>query len=110
MKNLMILIRSGPENTVKLEEALRLAATMLGFDQAPIIIFLDEGVKCLHTNAIQDNMLLDYLQAISDLAQLFMLLPTKHLKSDLNKELEVGSIDLDELMVIINNYSTIVSF
>lgn len=106
----MILVRSGPERIVKLEEALRLAATMLGFDQAPTIIFLDKGVKCLHTNAIQDHTLQDYLQAISDLAQIFMLLPTKHLKSELNKKLKIDSIDLDELMDIINNYSTVVSF
>ena len=106
----MILVRSGPENTVKLEESLRLAATMLGFDQSPTIIFLDEGIKCLQTNAIQDHSLQDYLQAISDLAQLFMLQSTKHLKPDLNKKLEIDSIELDELMVIIKNYSTVVSF
>jgi sulfur relay (sulfurtransferase) DsrF/TusC family protein len=106
----MILVRSGPENTVKLEEALRLAATMLGFDQSPTIVFIDDGIKCLQTNAIKNSSLQDYLQAISDLAKLFMLQPTKHLKSDLNNKLEVDSIELDELMVIIKNYSTVVSF
>ena len=69
MDGLMILVRSGPGETGRVEEALRLAAAMLGFDELPAIVFIDDGVRCLRPQAFSDPTIQDYLQAAADLAE-----------------------------------------
>ena len=41
MDALMIVIKSGPAAVIRVDEGLRLTAAMLGYDQLPVIVFVD---------------------------------------------------------------------
>ena len=68
MEKLLIIIKSGPEEIKQIEEAFRLAAAMIGFDEPAMILFIDEGMRCLQSGAFENSLLEDYLRAFSDLA------------------------------------------
>ncbi len=82
--NLMIIIKSSPEERKKIREALRLCAAMIGMDESPYVVFRSQGVECLKKGVIEDAEIAEYLQTVSDLAGVYYL-----------KELNVGSISLD---------------
>ena len=110
MKGLMILVRSGPEETGRIEEALRLAAAMLGFDEPLTIVFLDEGIRCLHPGAFSDPTLRDYLQASADLAGVHALTSGKEAEGGLDPTLGAALIDLDSLVNMMEEFSAVASF
>ncbi len=110
MDGLMILVRSGPEETGRIEEALRLAAAMLGFDEPLTIAFIDDGVRCLHPQAFSDPGLRDYLQAAADLAGVYAVSSTKESREDLDPSLGVNQIGMDELVAMMKDYSAVASF
>ena len=106
----MIVVRSGPENTSRVEEALRLSAAMLGFDRPITIVFLDDGIRCLYSKALRDKTLQDYLQAVSDLAGLFALVPSKKSETGFDPALEIDLLDINELVTMMKNYSSVATF
>ena len=110
MDGLMILVRSGPEETGRVEEALRLAAAMLGFDELPAIVFIDDGIRCLHSQAFNDPALQDYLQAAADLAEVHAVSSAKESEGDLNPALEVNLIGTDDLVTMMKDYVAVASF
>ena len=101
MDALMIVIRSGPEAAARVEEGLRLAAAMLGYDLLPVMVFVDEGVECLRSGAFQDPTMDDYLEAASDLAGIYALSESLEARGirggDTAENIEVTPIDLEGL-------------
>jgi sulfur relay (sulfurtransferase) DsrF/TusC family protein len=101
MDAVMIVIKSGPGVAPRVEEGLRLSAAMLGYDQMPVMVFLDDGVECLRAGAFEDSTLVDYLQASSDLAGIYALSESMEargiLPGDLDEKIEVTALDLDGL-------------
>lgn len=101
MKNVMIIIKTGPEDSSRVEEGLRLSAAMLGYDQLPKIVFIDDGVECLRKGVFKDPALVDYLEASSDLAGIYVLSDPMEVNNirpeDLHERIEMESIDLDDL-------------
>ena len=87
VENLMIIIKSGPEAESRVVEGLRLSAAMVGMDKLPVIVFLDEGVECLRPGSFSNPSILDFLQAVADLADVYVL----------SKSLEQRRLDTDEL-------------
>ena len=106
----MILVRSAPEETGRIEEALRLAAAMLGFDELITLVFIDDGVRCLHPQAFSDPILHDYLQAAADLAGVHAVSSTKESGGALDPTLGVNLIDMDELMTMMKDNAAVASF
>lgn len=106
----MILVRSGPEETGRVEEALRLAAAMLGFDEPLSVVFIDDGVRCLHPQAFSEPALQDYLQAAADLAGIHAVSSPKESKEDLDPALGVNPIGMDELVAMMDEYAAVASF
>lgn len=110
MDGLLILVRSGPEETGRVEEALRLAAAMLGFDEPLTIVFIDDGVRCLHPQAFSDPALQDYLQAAADLAGVHAVKSAKESEGDLDPALGVNPIGMDELVAMMKDNAAVASF
>ncbi len=110
MDGLMILVRSGPEETGRVEIALRLAAAMIGFDEPLTIAFIDDGVRCLHPQAFNDPSLHDYLQAAADLAGVYAVSSAKGSGGDLDSALGVNLIGMDELVAMMEDYAAVASF
>jgi sulfur relay (sulfurtransferase) DsrF/TusC family protein len=110
MDGLMILVRSGPEEPGRVEEALRIAAAMLGFDEPITIVFIDDGVRCLHSQAFSDPVLQDYLQAAADLAGVHAVSSTKESRGDFDSALGVNLIGMDELVAMMDDYAAVASF
>ena len=110
MDGLMILVRSGPEETERVEEALRLAAAMLGFDELITIVFIDDGVQCLRRQAFSDPSLQDYLQAAADLAGVHAVSSAKKSEVDLDPALGVNLIGMDELVTMMKDNAAVASF
>jgi sulfur relay (sulfurtransferase) DsrF/TusC family protein len=110
MDGLMILVRSGPEETGRVEEALRLAAAMLGFDELPAIVFIDDGIRCLHPQAFSDTTIQDYLQAAADLAGIHAVGSWKESGGDIDSTLGVNLIGMDDLVTMMKDYAAVASF
>jgi len=110
MDGLMILVRSGPEETGRVEEALRLTAAMLGFDELPAIVFIDDGVRCLHPQAFSDPALQDYLQAIADLAGVHAVSSAKESGGDIDPTLGVNLICMGGLVTMMEKFVAVASF
>ena len=77
--NLMIIIKSSPEERKKIREALRLCAEMIGMYEYPYVVFRSQSVECLKKGVIEDAEIAEYLQTVSDLVGVYYL-----------KELNVG--------------------
>ena len=94
-------IKTGPEDSSRVEEGLRLSAAMLGYDQLPKIVFIDDGVECLRKGVFKDPTLVDYLEASSDLAGIYVQSDPMKVNNirpeDLHERIEMESIDLDDL-------------
>ena len=110
MDGLRVLGRSGPEETGRVEEALRLAAAMLGFDELPAIVFIDDGIRCLHPQPFSDTTIQDYLQAAADLAGIHAVGSGKESGGDLDPALGVNLIGIDGLVTMMEDYATVASF
>jgi sulfur relay (sulfurtransferase) DsrF/TusC family protein len=110
MEGLMILVRSGPEETGRVEEALRLAAAMLGFDEPPTIVFILDGVRCLHLEAFSDPTLQDYLQAVADLVGVHAVSSSRDFLDDLDSAFSPTLIDLNELATLMKDHAAVASY
>jgi hypothetical protein len=110
MDGLMIIVKSGPEETGRVEVALRLAAAMIGFDEPLTIAFIDDGVRCLHPQAFNDPTLHDYLQAAADLAGVHAVTSPKESGGDLDSALGANLIGMDELVAMMEDYAAVTSF
>jgi len=104
------LVRSGPEETGRVEEALRLAAAMLGFDDPLTIVFIDDGVRCLHPQAFSDPALQDYLQAAADLAGVHAVSRAKGSGGDIDPALGVNLIGMGDLVTMMEDYAAVATF
>ncbi len=74
------------------------------------LVFLDEGVRCLHTGAFSDPLLQDYLRASADLAGVHALTSGEEAGEDLDPALGASLIDLDRLMIMLKDFSAVASF
>ena len=110
MDGLMILVKSGPEETARVEEALRITATLLGYDVPPDIVFIGDGVRCLRLGAFSDPALQDYLQAAADLAGIHAVKSDDKPSTDLDPALEATMIDTDELATMMRDHSAVASY
>ena len=108
--DLMIMVKSGPEEAARVREAFRLAAAMLGFDEPLTIAFIDDGVRCLHPQAFSDPTIQDYLQAVADLAGVHAVSSSKESGGDLDTSLGATLIDTDELVTMMKDYAAVASF
>lgn len=114
MESLLIIIKSGVEAESRVVEGLRLSAAMLGMDQTPKVAFLDDGVKCLRPGMLTDRKSRDYLQAVADLGDIYVL--SKSLKmrgmrvDDVDPSLKALSLNLDALAEIMAECRSVVTF
>jgi sulfur relay (sulfurtransferase) DsrF/TusC family protein len=108
--DLMIMVKNGPEETMRIREAFRLAAAMLGFDEPLAIVFIDNGLRCLRPQAFSDPTIQDYLQAVADLAGVHAVSNSKESGGDLDTSLGATLIDTDELVAMMKDYATVASF
>ena len=114
MENLMIVMRSGPEESARVLEGLRISAAMLGYDWMPVIVFVNEGVECLRQGAFDGSEMEDYLKAVSDLAGIHAL--SKSLESrgilpdELDEAIEVNPIDIDGLARMMAECDSVVTY
>lgn len=110
MDGLMILVKSGPEETARVEEALRIAAAMLGYDEPPAVAFVGDGVRCLLPGAFSDQTLHDYLQAVGDLAGIHVVKGENEPSADLDEALGATMIGVDKLAEMMKEYSAVASY
>lgn len=110
----MVVIREGPRKIFRVMEALRLSVAMLGFDEEPFVVFLDDGVQCLRRGAFDGPRISEFLQAFSDLAGLRALsnsLEEFEVREDeLNPDLDVGFLNLDELTDLVSQCKAVTTF
>jgi predicted peroxiredoxin len=112
MDRLMIIVKSGPENEPRVGEALRLIAALIGMDYPTMIVFTDRGVDCLKPGAFDDPDLWDYLQAASDLSEIFVLGGAEKVLNTerLNQDLMLTPIDIDEMTEMIKTCGSVAAF
>ena len=114
MDALMIVIKSGPAAVVRIEEGLRLTAAMLGYDQLPVIVFVDEGVECLREGAFHGSEMEDYLEAASDLAGIHALSKSLEEKGispgDLDERIEVTFLEIDRFASMMAECDSVATF
>ena len=112
MDRLMIIVKSSPESEARVGEALRLIAALIGMDYHTMIVFADRGVDCLKPGAFDDPDLWDYLQAASDLSEIFVLVGFEGALDTgrLNQELMLTPIDIDEMTEMIKTCGSVAAF
>jgi len=114
MGETMIVVKSGPQETSALEEALRLAAAIIGFDEPPKVVFVDDGVRCLLPGALSDLALNDYIQAAADLAGIYVLSDSVEAAGysavDLEEGLRAEIVSIEELAAMIGECGSVVAF
>jgi len=114
MGETMIVVKSGPEEATTLEAALRLAATFLGYDEPPKVVFVDEGVRCLLPGALSDPALSDYLQAAADMAGIQVLSDSVEAagfsEDDLEEGLGAEIVSVEEMAAMMGECGSVVAF
>lgn len=110
----MLIMRKRLIPGSRVEEGLRLSASMLGMDYMPNMVFVDDGVEILLPDALYKSNLKDYLTVMSDMAGVFVLkesLEGKGLnESDLDSDIDITFIDFDELAEMSKRCSIVTSF
>ncbi len=114
MDNFIIIIKSPPGQGSGAAEGLRLAASMLGMDVLPVVVFMDGGVDCLLPGAFEDPALGDYLRTAADLAGVYVLSESLAERgvaaTDLDQGLAAEAIGLDELAEMVLGCRTTAAF
>ncbi|UCH57572.1 MAG: DsrE family protein [Candidatus Bathyarchaeota archaeon] len=109
----MIILKSGPREA-RVEEGLRLSAAMLGMDEPPGMVFLDNGVECLLSRAFNDPVTLEYLRVAADLAGVHALSESLGERGITTEELDpvlrVELLDVDDLAEMTKEYRSVVAF
>ena len=108
--NTMIIIKSGPESDNQISEALRLCAAMIGMDDAPYIVFRDEGITCLKQGTINDVTIMEYLQTTSDLAGVYYLKDSEKQYGALDMALDPIPLTLKEFIEYILECKTVITY
>ena len=103
------MIFSRGEGSHRVEEGLRLVAAMLGMDQPPIIVFVDDGVGVLKEGALKDALMRDYLTTASDLVGLIALEASMD-ESEVDPELDVTPVTADELAGMMGECKAVVAY
>lgn len=113
MAELMIIVKSGPREA-RAGEGLRLSAAMLGMDEPPAMVFLDDGVECLLSGAFDDPVPLEYLRVAADLAGVHALSESLGelgvTPQELDPALKVELLDMDGLAEMTKEYRSVVAF
>ena len=109
----MIIVKSGPREA-RAEEGLRLSAAMLGMDEPPAMVFLDDGVECLRSGAFEDPVTLEYLRVAADLTGVHALSESLEERGipaeELDPALRVEFLDIDGLAEMTKEYRSVVAF
>ena len=110
----MLIMRKRLIPGARVEEGLRLSAAMLGMDYPPLLVFADDGVEILRPEALYKNSLRDYLEVMSQLAGLYVLVESLtergYTVEDLEPTLDVTGIDFTELAEMAKRCSVITSY
>jgi len=101
------VIFSRGEGSHRVEEGLRLVAAMLGMDQPPIIVFVDDGVGVLKEGALKDALMRDYLTTASDLAGFYVLDASM---GEIDPGLDVTPVTFDELAGMMGECRAVVAY
>lgn len=113
MAELMIIMKSSPREA-RAEEGLRLSAAMLGMDEPPAMIFLDNGVECLRRGALEDPVTLEFLRVAADLAGVHTLSESLGERGitaeELDPALGVELLDMEGLAEMTKEYRSVVAF
>ena len=104
-----MVIFSRGEGSHRVKEGLRLVAAMLGMDQPPIIVFVDDGMGILREGALTDALMRDYLTTVSDLAGLYALDVSMD-ESEINPTLDVTPVTADELAGMMVECKAVVAY
>ena len=102
-----MVIFSRGEGSHRVEEGLRLVAAMLGMDQPPIIVFVDDGVGVLKEGALKDALMRDYLTTASDLAGFYVLDASM---GEIDPGLDVTPVTFDELAGMMGECRAVVAY
>ncbi len=102
-----MVIFSRGEGSHRVEEGLRLVAAMLGMDQPPIIVFVDDGVGVLKEGALKDALMRDYLITASDLAGFYVLDASM---GEIDPGLDVTPVTFDELAGMMGECKAVVAY
>jgi sulfur relay (sulfurtransferase) DsrF/TusC family protein len=102
-----MVIFSRGEGSHRVEEGLRLVAAMLGMDQPPIIVFVDDGVGVLREGALKDALMRDYLTTASDLTGLYALEASM---DEVDPGLDVTPVTADELAGMMGECKAVVAY
>ena len=110
MKGTMLVIRSSKS----LGEGLRLCAAMLGMDESPFVVFIDEGVQCLQPDSVEDPYLVEYLQTAADIAGVYVLKESL-IEQDVNEDsldpaLDAAVIDVSGFTDLVIECKTVTTF
>lgn len=113
MDKVMLIIRSGPGEVSRVEEGLRLSASMLGMDYPHVLVFVDEGVRCLRPGALRDTGLMHYLEASADLAGFHVLSDSLSYRGldigDLDPRFEATQVDISHMAEMVADNDVIVA-
>ena len=110
----MLIMRKRLIPGARVEEGLRFSAAMLGMDYPPLLVFADNGVEILMPEALYKNSLRDYLDVMSQMAGLYVLMESLtergYTVEDLESTLDVTGIDFEELAEMAKRCSVITSY
>ena len=114
MGDAMLIMRKRLIPGARVEEGLRLSAAMLGMDYPPLLVFADNGVEILMPEALYKNSLRDYLDVMSQMAGLYVLMESLtergYTVENLESTLDVTGIDFEELAEMAKRCSVITSY
>ncbi len=114
MGETMLIMRKRLIPGGRVEEGLRLSAAMLGMDNMPNVVFVDNGVEILMPDALYKNNLKDYLMVMSDMAGVYVLEESLYEREltleDLEPGIDVTVIDADEFAEMAKKCTVITSF
>ena len=114
MGDAMLIMRKRLIPGARVEEGLRFSAAMLGMDYPPLLVFADNGVEILMPEALYKNSLRDYLDVMSQMAGLYVLMESLtergYTVEDLESTLDVTGIDFEELAEMAKRCSVITSY
>ncbi|TRO46490.1 hypothetical protein E2P65_05675 [Candidatus Bathyarchaeota archaeon] len=102
----MVVFSRGVEDP-RVGEGLRLIAALLGMDQPPVVVFVDDGLGMLVEGALADPLMRDYLATASDMAGLKALDPSS---VEVDPELDVTPVTAEELAGMMGECRAVVAY
>ena len=102
----MVIFSRGWDDS-KAGEGLRLVAAMLGMDQPPIVVFVDNGLSILEEGSLENPLMNDYLTTSSDLVGFYAVGEPSR---GIDPELEVTQLTADELADMVRECKAVVAY